>query len=179
MVDDTKELSPGLALSKSWRQKRKIPMIADPDTREDPPNHNLETTREAQRVVGELVWVATRTRPDLAFAITKLASLITKDPQLVIDLTKNVWHYLANTMDHGLQFQNQLEDRQLNSTSTAMPHLAKSAWAAIWSCGDRPCSYGRQADSQWPQLRPQKQSWWRFWRVLWLVTPFESSWRRH
>eukprot|EP00435_Cladocopium_sp_Y103_P025428 s2033_g6.t1 len=53
-------------------------------------------------------------RPDLAFAITKLASMITKDPQQVIDLTKNVWHYLAGTIDHGLQFENQPGERQLN-----------------------------------------------------------------
>ena len=84
-----------------WPTTR-IPMTAEPDTRENPPNQNLETTREAQRVVGELVWVATRTRPDLAFAITKLASLISRDPQMVIDLTKNVWYCLANTMAHAL-----------------------------------------------------------------------------
>ena len=47
-------------------------MISEPETREEPPNRDLATIREAQRVVGELVWVATRTRPDLAFTITKL-----------------------------------------------------------------------------------------------------------
>ena len=46
--------------------KRKVPMLAEMDSRQDPPNHNLETTREAQQVVGELVWVATRSRPDLS-----------------------------------------------------------------------------------------------------------------
>ena len=127
-------------------QKRKIPMIADPDTREDPPNHNLETTREAQRVVGELVWVATRTRPDLAFAITKLASLITKDPQLVIDLTKNVWHYLANTMDHGLQFQNQLEDRQLNIYSDAsFGEISMGCHLVMWGSSLLLWKAGRQS----------------------------------
>ena len=126
--------------------KRKIPMIADPDTREDPPNHNLETTREAQRVVGELVWVATRTRPDLAFAITKLASLITRDPQLVIDLTKNVWHYLANTMDHGLQFQNQLGDRQLNIYSDAsFGEISMGCHLVMWGSSLLLWKAGRQS----------------------------------
>ena len=139
-------------------------MMAEPDTREDPPNHNLETIREAQRVVGELLWVATRTRPDLAFAITKLASLVARDPQLVIDLTKIVWHYLANTMDHVSSFKTNLET--VNSTSTAMPHLARSAWAVTWSCGDRPCRYGKLAGSQSPLLQLQRRNWWKFWRVL-------------
>ena len=126
--------------------KRKIPMVADPDTREDPPNHNLETTREAQRVVGELVWVATRTRPDLAFVITKLASLITRDPQLVIDLTKNVWHYLANTMDHGLQFQNQLGDRQLNIYSDAsFGEISMGCHLVMWGSSLLLWKAGRQS----------------------------------
>ena len=89
-------------------------MISEPETREEPPNRDLATIREAQRVVGELVWVATRTRPDLAFTITKLASLVTKDPQQVLDLTKHVWCYLAATADHGLQFCNAPDEKQLN-----------------------------------------------------------------
>ena len=75
--------------SENWPQK-KIPMISEPETREDPPNKDLTTIREAQRVIGELVWIATRTRPDLAFTITKLASLITRDPEQVLDLRKHV-----------------------------------------------------------------------------------------
>ena len=92
--------------------KRKVPMLAEPDSRQDPPNHNLETTREAQRVVGELVWVATRSRPDLSCSVTRLASLISRDPQLVLDLVQE--YYLAGTLDQGLPFQNDPEERQLN-----------------------------------------------------------------
>ena len=94
--------------------KRKIPMSMDPEARQDPPNHNLETTREAQRVVGELVWVSTRTRPDLSFSIAKLASLITRDPQRVLDVVPEVWQYLANTIDQGLEFRNSPDETQLN-----------------------------------------------------------------
>eukprot|EP00435_Cladocopium_sp_Y103_P029965 s4682_g7.t1 len=112
---------------------RKIPMLAEPEVREDPPHHDLETTREAQRVVGELVWIATRTRPDLAFAITKLASMITKDPQQVIDLTKNVWHYLANTSDHGLQFENQPGERQRNIyTDASFGEVSMGCHSVMW-----------------------------------------------
>ena len=38
--------------SENWPQK-KIPMISAPETREDPPNKDLTTIREAQRVIGE------------------------------------------------------------------------------------------------------------------------------
>ena len=94
--------------------KRRTPLLAEPETREDPPSKDLPTSREAQRVVGELVWVATRTRPDLVLTINRLASLITKDPQQVTQLARHVWHYLANTMDQGLLFQNQPDENQLN-----------------------------------------------------------------
>jgi hypothetical protein len=126
-----------------WPQ-RKIPMMSEPETREEPPNRDLATIREAQRVVGELVWVATRTRPDLAFTITKLASLITKDPQQVLDLTKHVWCYLAATADHGLQFCNDPDEKQLNiytdasfGTETSMGcHLVMWGTAMLlWKSG--------------------------------------------
>ena len=115
----SEELSAGLAqphrnLGPTPWTKRKVPMLAEPDSRQDPPNHNLETTREAQRVVGELVWVATRSRPDLSFSVTRLTSLISRDPQLVLDLVQDVWYYLAGTLDQGLLFQNDPEERQLN-----------------------------------------------------------------
>ena len=99
--------------SSSW-PTRKNPVLAEPETREDPPGRDPANAREAQRIIGELVWVSTRTRPDLSFAINKLASMITKDPQQVIDLAKNIWFYLAGTIDQGLQFQNDPEERQLN-----------------------------------------------------------------
>ena len=45
--------------------------------------------------------------------------MITKDPQQVIDLAKNIWFYLAGTIDQGLQFQNDPEERQLNIYTVA------------------------------------------------------------
>ena len=99
--------------SSTW-PTRKIPLLAEPDTRKDPPGRDAANVKEAKRIIGELVWNSTRTRPDLSFAINRLASLITKDPQLVIELSKNVWYYLAATVDHGLQIENDAEERSMN-----------------------------------------------------------------
>ena len=113
--------------------KRKVPMLAEPDSRQDPPNHNLETTREAQRVVGELVWVATRSRPDLSFSVTRLTSLISRDPQLVLDLVQDVWYYLAGTLDQGLLFQNDPEERQLNIfTDASVGEICTGCHLVMW-----------------------------------------------
>ena len=113
-------------------------------------------------MIGELVWISTRTRPDLAFTIAKLASLITKDPQQVIELTKHVWYYLVNTIDHGLKFQNPEDEKQLSIYTDAS--FNKFAWGATWSCGGRRCCFGRLENSQWSQPLLQKQSWWKSWK---------------
>jgi hypothetical protein len=118
--------------SSSW-PTRKIPLLAEPETREDPPGRDPANVREAQRIIGELVWVSTRTRPDLSFAINKLASMITKDPQQVIDLAKNIWFYLAGTIDQGLQFQNDPEERRLNVyTDASFNEVCTGCHLVMW-----------------------------------------------
>ena len=159
-------------------QKRKIPMIADPDTREDPPNHNLETTREAQRVVGELVWVATRTRPDLAFAITKLASLITKESS--IGHRPHQERLALFGQHHG--------SWSSVSKSAGGPPTQHLQRCLIWRnqhglpfghVGIVPAAMeGRQTVSGHSFDRRSRAGG-GFGGALWLVTPFESSWRRH
>ena len=113
----------------SW-PTRKIPLLSEPDTREDPPEKSPSTVKEAQRIIGELVWVSTRTRPDLSHAINKLASMITKDPQQVIEPSKNVWYYFAGTIDHGLLFQNDLNENQLNIHTDSL--FGEVVLAVIW-----------------------------------------------
>ena len=36
--------------------------------------------KEAQRIAGEVLWLTTRTRPDLCFSIQRMCSLATKNP---------------------------------------------------------------------------------------------------
>ena len=116
----------------SW-PTRKIPMLAEPDTREDPPGKDAINVKEAQRIIGELVWISTRTRPDLSFAINRLASLITKDPQLVIELSKNIWYYLAATIDHGLQFENQEDEKIMNIyTDASFNDVSTGCHLVMW-----------------------------------------------
>eukprot|EP00435_Cladocopium_sp_Y103_P026573 s3094_g6.t1 len=93
---------------------RKIPMTKEPDIAEDGQERTPASVKEAQRVIGELVWITARTRPDLSFAVSKLASIITKDPEQVIQSVKSIWYYLASTMDQGLIFHNGKGERQLN-----------------------------------------------------------------
>jgi hypothetical protein len=78
----------------SWSARR-IPLAKEPEVVDNPEEKTAANVKEAQKVVGELVWITARTRPDLAFVVSKLASMITKSPLQVVSLVKSVWHYLA------------------------------------------------------------------------------------
>ena len=66
-----------------------------------------EEVREAQRIVGELLWLVTRTRVDLMFVTAKLAHMVLRAPTEVARLSKQVWKYLKVTKNEGLVFRAQ------------------------------------------------------------------------
>ena len=48
---------------------------------EEEDNIKIEEIRQAQAIAGEILWVAVRSRPDLAFAIGALGRAVTKRPR--------------------------------------------------------------------------------------------------
>ncbi|CAE7274707.1 unnamed protein product, partial [Symbiodinium sp. CCMP2456] len=57
------------------------------------------TLRMAQRYVGELLWLGTRTRPDVMFVVSHAASCVSKKPGYVVQLAQRVMAYLTGTVD--------------------------------------------------------------------------------
>ena len=96
-----------------WPKKR-VPILKDPEEKEGIELKDKEMIREAQRVVGELVWISTKTRPDLCYTVSRMATLITRDPLQVLEMGKVVWAFLAETYDHGLRFKLEPGDRNMN-----------------------------------------------------------------
>ena len=94
-----------------WPQK-KVPLWKEPDfipqeTKE------ISQVREAQRIVGELVWLSTKSRPDLMYVISKMGSMITRNPEAVPQMAQDVWAYLADTYDQGLRYQAPSDTQEL------------------------------------------------------------------
>ena len=86
---------------------RKTPMLKEIELEvEKKPEISPKAVKQAQKVVGELVWLSTRCRPDVMYGISRMASLITKDPEKVLELGCHMWRYLAGTVKHGLVFKN-------------------------------------------------------------------------
>ena len=55
-------------------------------------------------IVGCLNWTALRTRPDIAWATSQAASLITHDPDLCFIRVKHICQYLQHTLGYALRY---------------------------------------------------------------------------
>ena len=58
-----------------------------------------------QKLAGALIWLATRTRPDIAFAQSRVSSDATKNPTRGLMIGRIVLRYLAGTPGWGLSFE--------------------------------------------------------------------------
>ena len=84
--------------------------------------------REAQRRVGELLWLSSRTRPDIQYAVAILASRVSKAPDLVNELGTRLLDYLAQTRDYRLVFKGEGDSSilQIFTDSSFSPSSARS-----------------------------------------------------
>ena len=53
--------------------------------------------RSAQRAVGEALWLATKSRPDILFVVNHMASVVSKRPAYVLRVSQRVFSYLSGT----------------------------------------------------------------------------------
>ena len=60
--------------------------------------------RQAQKLSGALIWLATRTRPDIVYAQSRISSLATRAPRRALECGKRVLRYIAGTLNYGLVF---------------------------------------------------------------------------
>ena len=59
----------------------------------------------AQQLSGALNWLATKTRPDIVYSVSRIASLTLKQPSEAIMQAKRVLRYLAGTAGYGLLYR--------------------------------------------------------------------------
>ncbi|CAE7245139.1 RE2 [Symbiodinium sp. CCMP2592] len=70
----------------------------------DPPTYPAEDLKLAQSITGELAWMAQRCRPDLAYVVSIMASLTTRDPVRVAAIGRKTLAYLNHTSSWRLRF---------------------------------------------------------------------------
>ena len=99
---------------------RKVPISRDLATmEEDPKPPSLQKVRQCQKEVGELLWLVTRTRPDLMFSIARMGANVTKATAAVLEAAAQTRDYLRGTVSHGLKFGEEREEVAIQVWSDA------------------------------------------------------------
>ena len=92
-------------LAKYDDQERRIPITRDQAAMEpEEGSPALEQVRRCQKEVGEILWVVTRSRPDLMFPVARMGANVTKSPIKVLETASQVRGYLKKTLKEGLKF---------------------------------------------------------------------------
>ena len=87
-------------------KSRKTPISKDLSVFPEEPEEGIteEKIRRAQKQVGELLWLVTRTRPDLSYTVSRMGSHVTKHPDQVDKIFDHTIGFLKETTDDGICF---------------------------------------------------------------------------
>ena len=111
-------------------------VLDEPDEQEP----SREDIRLAQVLTGELGWVTSRTRPDIAYAVSIMARMIHRRPKWVKETGMQVLKYLYGSASWGLNYTKIEEPEVLNvlvDASYAPPHEGyRSVQGAIYMHGN-------------------------------------------
>ena len=66
---------------------------------EAPEEVTVEQVRAAQAITGALLWLSTKTRPDISYVVARCGQQATKNPDLVVSMGKQVLGYLKSTLE--------------------------------------------------------------------------------
>ena len=123
---------------------------------------DANTLRRAQGLTGEVLWLATRSRPDTGFAVSRMASAVTRNPEAVVADGMHLLKYLNGSIDLGLwygsevggfgasgslPFPQSLGRVETFADASHAPHGGRSfhamtlLWgggAIAWDCGKQP-----------------------------------------
>ena len=80
------------------------PYAKESDGVETKPSPSLQNIRRAQALVGEILWLATRTRADLAYGVSRIGQLITRDCDQAIQRGEDMIRYLRATKNQELLY---------------------------------------------------------------------------
>ncbi|CAE7876447.1 RE1 [Symbiodinium necroappetens] len=80
------------------------PYAKESENIETKPQPSLPKIRRAQALVGEILWLATRTRADLAYGVSRIGQLITRDCDQAIQRGEDMIRYLRATKNQELLY---------------------------------------------------------------------------
>ena len=94
-----------------------------------------QEVHQAQKIAGFLIWLSTRTRPDIAFAQSRISSMATKAPKQALVEAKRVMRYLSGTPASGLVFRKN-QDHAVCAFGDASFAIKRSQSGTVVKFGD-------------------------------------------
>ncbi|GMF51260.1 unnamed protein product [Phytophthora fragariaefolia] len=88
-------------------------------------NEESDTSFEYRKAIGILMYLATGTRPDLAYAVGQLSRFVSKPSNKHVGALKRVLRYLAGTVDYGITY----DRSQAVPDSVMLDGYCDSDWA--------------------------------------------------
>ena len=130
------------------RRESRSPGIS-PSIKPDLTPPQIEGIRLSQKVVGEMLWVLTRARPDLMYGVARMGSAVLKSTQAVLQAGDQMRAYLWSTRNEGLVYE---EDEtsppalHVYTDASYAPHSEESHGCLIVMIGSAPVFWrsGRQ-----------------------------------
>ena len=89
--------------------RRETPLPPDPTNVE-----HQQWVKIGQKILGGLLWLSTRTRPDLSYSVSSAAQVLTKDIELLKAKLRHLLQYLNTTQTLGLLYPYP-RDREMTS----------------------------------------------------------------
>ncbi|CAE7295290.1 GIP, partial [Symbiodinium necroappetens] len=94
--------------------------LQDPDSEDDEDQGAEEAVvKLAQKATGEILWLSTRSRPELAHPVACMASRALRKPTKTLEIAKRVMNYLSKTVEYGLHYVRDEEEALLTVYSDA------------------------------------------------------------
>ena len=69
---------------------------------EDEPGKTQHDIRAAQQAAGELLWLSTKTRPDISYAVSRICSSTSRAPIWALEASHQVMRYLKRSQGAGI-----------------------------------------------------------------------------
>ena len=137
-----------------------MPITKDQSQRleEEDPQKTVESVRLAQKATGELMWLGTKTRPDLMFTLARMSQSTLRSPKEVVTVGAQARKYLRKTLEEGLWMKkDEDEDLVVYTDSSYGPGGMESQgtvvvmWgstAIMWKAGKQPTPALSTAESE-------------------------------
>ena len=122
-----------------------IPTTVDlPEEEEQDP----EDVHRTQKIAGSLVWLSTRTRPDITYAQSRISSMMTKAPKTAVLEAIRVLRYLQGTKQYALCFKSCPNSREVIAYTDANHATNRSQSGAVIKLGENVVTWRSMKQSE-------------------------------